>query len=142
MYEAKRRPVERIRIIFVRLSTRTEFGSGAFSLEDDMKIAKHYDDGKLTIYLYGELDHHAARGTMKVISDLMLYELPKQTVLDFGGLTFMDSSGIALLLKTHRIAAANNGKVWVEHPNRQVLRVLEASGVQRFVPIAQETGKE
>ena len=72
----------------------------------------------------------------------MLYELPKQTVLDFGGLTFMDSSGIALLLKTHRIAAANNGKVWVEHPNRQVLRVLEASGVQRFVPIAQETGKE
>ena len=107
-----------------------------------MKIAKHYDDGKLTIYLYGELDHHAARGTMKVISDLMLYELPKQTVLDFGGLTFMDSSGIALLLKTHRIAAANNGKVWVEHPNRQVLRVLEASGVQRFVPIAQETGKE
>ena len=65
-----------------------------------MKIAKHYDDGKLTNYLYPELDHHAARGTMKVITDLMSYELPKQTVLDFSGLTFMDSSGIALLLKT------------------------------------------
>jgi len=107
-----------------------------------MKIAKRYDNGKLTIYLYGELDHHAARGTMKAISDMMMYDLPKQTVLDFGGLTFMDSSGIALLLKTHRLAQANNGTVWVEHPNRQVLRVLEASGIERFVPIAQETGKE
>ncbi len=107
-----------------------------------MKIAKRYDNGKLTIYLYGELDHHAARGTMKAISDMMMYDLPKQTVLDFGGLTFMDSSGIALLLKTHRLAKANNGTVWVEHPNRQVLRVLEASGIERFVPIAQETGKE
>ncbi|MBQ3011616.1 MAG: STAS domain-containing protein [Oscillospiraceae bacterium] len=107
-----------------------------------MKLAKRYDNGKLTIYLYGELDHHAARGTMKVIADMMSYDLPKQTVLDFSGLTFMDSSGIALLLKTYRLAKAHDGTVWVEHPNRQVLRVLEASGVERFVPIAQETGKE
>lgn len=107
-----------------------------------MKIAKRYDNGKLTIYLYGELDHHAARGTMKAITNLMEYELPKQTVLDFSGLTFMDSSGIALILKTYRLAKANDGKVWVEHPNRQVMRVLEASGIERFVPIAQETGKE
>jgi len=107
-----------------------------------MKIAKRYDNGKLTVYLYGELDHHAARGTMKAISDMMEYDLPKQTVLDFGGLTFMDSSGIALILKTHKLAQANHGTVWVEHPNRQVMRVLEASGIQRYVPIAQETGKE
>ena len=107
-----------------------------------MKIAKRYDNGKLTIYLYGELDHHAARATMKAISDMMEYDLPKQTVLDFGGLTFMDSSGIALILKTHRLAQANFGTVWIEHPSRQAMRVLEASGIERYVPIAQETGKE
>lgn len=107
-----------------------------------MKIAKQYQNGKLTIYLYGELDHHAARGTMKAIADIMSYELPKQTVLDFGGLSFMDSSGIALLLKVSKLAKANLGTVWVEHPNRQVLRVLETSGIERLVPIAQESGKE
>lgn len=107
-----------------------------------MKIAKQYDDGRLTIYLYGELDHHAARGTMKAISDLMDMELPRETVLDFGGLTFMDSSGIALLLKVSRIAKAQMGRVWVEHPSRQVMRVLTASGIERIVPIAQESGKE
>lgn len=107
-----------------------------------MKIAKHYDDGKLTIFLYGELDHHAARGTMKVIGDMMESALPRTTVLDFGGLTFMDSSGIALILKVHRLAKAQLGTVWVEHPGRQVLRVLETSGITRMVPVAQETGKE
>lgn len=107
-----------------------------------MKIAKRYDNGKLTVFLYGELDHHVARGTMKAISDMMIYELPKQTVLDFGGLTFMDSSGIALILRTHKLAQSNQGTVWIEHPNRQVLRVLEASGIERYVPIAMETGKE
>lgn len=107
-----------------------------------MKLAKRYDNGKLTIYLYGELDHHAARGVLKAIGDLICEELPKQTVLDFGGLTFMDSSGIALILKTHKLMQINRGTVWVEHPNRQVLRVLEASGIERYVPIAMETGKE
>ena len=104
-----------------------------------MKIAKQYDDGKLTIYLYGELDHHAARSTMKVITDLVDVDLPRQVVLDFGGLSFMDSSGIALILKVKRLVSVSGGEVWVEHPNRQVLRVLEASGIGRVVPIAQET---
>lgn len=107
-----------------------------------MKIAKHYDNGKLTIYLYGELDHHVARGAMKAIGDLMEREMPRRTVLDFGGLSFMDSSGIALILKTHRISQIQRGVLWIERPNRQVLRVLEASNIQRYVPITQEARKE
>lgn len=107
-----------------------------------MKIAKQYDDGKLTIYLYGELDHHAARSTMKAITELMDRDLPRRVALDFGGLTFMDSSGIALILKVKRLAEQRRGEVWVEHPNRQVLRVLEASGIGRIVPITQESNKE
>ena len=100
-----------------------------------MKIAKRYDNGKLTIFLYGELDHHAARSAMKAISDLIDRELPRRVVLDFGGLSFMDSSGIALILKAKRIMELRFGELWVEHPNRQVLRVLEASGIGELVPI-------
>lgn len=107
-----------------------------------MKIAKRYEKGKLTIFLYGELDHHAARSTMRAINDLVDAELPRQVVLDFGGLSFMDSSGIALILKLKRLMEICGGEVWVEHANRQVLRVLEASGIGKIVPIAMETGRE
>ena len=107
-----------------------------------MKIAKRYDNGKLTVFLYGELDHHAARSTMRAITDLVDASLPRRVVLDFGGLGFMDSSGIALILKLKRLMELSGGEIWIEHPNRQVLRVLEASGIGKIVPIAIETTKE
>ena len=107
-----------------------------------MKIAKRYENGKLTIFLYGELDHHVARSTMRAISDMVDMELPRQVALDFGGLSFMDSSGIALILKLKRLMEICGGEVWVERPNRQVLRVLEASGIGKLVPITIESGKE
>lgn len=107
-----------------------------------MKIAKRYEKGKLTIFLYGELDHHAARSTMRAINDMVEMDMPRQVVLDFGGLGFMDSSGIALILKLKRMMELCGGDVWVEHPNRQVLRVLEASGIGKLVPIAMESVKE
>ena len=107
-----------------------------------MKIVKRYDNGKLTIFLYGELDHHAARSAMKAISELIDRELPRWVVLDFGGLSFMDSSGIALILKAKRIMELRCGELWVEHPNRQVLLVLEASGIGKLVPITAEMKKE
>ncbi len=104
-----------------------------------MKIAKKYDDGKLIVYLYGELDHHCARPAMKAITELIEQFMPRETVLDLGGLTFMDSSGIALLMKANRLARSYLGTLWVEHPNRQVTRVLETSNITKLIPIAQET---
>ena len=107
-----------------------------------MKIAKQYDNGKLTIYLYGELDHHAAADAMTAISKMIRQELPRRVALDFGGLSFMDSSGIALILRINRMVGLNRGEMWVERPNRQVLRVLEASGIGKLVPITAEMTKE
>ena len=96
----------------------------------------------LTCRLEGELDHHSARPAMKAIEQAMEETLPRLCVLDMAGLSFMDSSGIALILKAHKLARAGGGEVRVEHPSRQVLRVMETSGIERIVPIAQEIGKE
>lgn len=104
-----------------------------------MKIASGYNNGRLTLYLEGELDHHSARAAMKAIEQEIQDTLSKECVLDMAGLSFMDSSGIALILKAHKIVKAQGGRVWIEHPSRQATRVLETSGIERIVPIAQET---
>lgn len=113
-----------------------------FCPEDYMKIGTEYADGRLILYLEGELDHHNAKPAMKAIEQAMEEFLPRQCVLDMSGLTFMDSSGIALILKAHKLAGAQGGQVCVENPPRQVLRVMETSGIERIVPIAQKIGKE
>jgi len=65
-----------------------------------MQVKAESVDRRLRLRLYGELDHHAARQLMKSIADELEYALPLEVVLDFSGVTFMDSSGIAVAAYT------------------------------------------
>lgn len=100
-----------------------------------MQIYTSYSDGRLTLYLQGELDHHEARNTMKMIDKLIDDELPRDCVIELSGLDFMDSSGIALILKVYRKMNDCGGRAWIENAGRQPLKVLDASGIDRIVKI-------
>ena len=100
-----------------------------------MKVYSAYTEGRLTVFLQGELDQHEARRGMEVIERLLDEYLPRECVLYFGALTFMDSSGIAMLLKLHRRLAGGGGRAWVEHAAAQPLRVIDASGIERIMNI-------
>ena len=104
-----------------------------------MNISTAFSSGRLTIFLSGELDHHEARCTLNTIDELLDEYLPRDCVLDMAGLTFMDSSGIAVIIRTSRRMKALGGRVWIENPAEQALRVIDASGSDRLVPVA--TGK-
>lgn len=101
-----------------------------------MKVYSAYQDGKLTVFLQGELDHHGVKESMSAIDRLLDEYLPRSVALDLSGLSFMDSSGIALILKLHRKMRDIGGTAWVEHPAEQPLRVIDASGIDRLVQVA------
>ncbi len=100
-----------------------------------MKVLSSYDNGRLTLRLQGELDHHEASAALRRISRTMDDYLPRDCVIDMEGLTFMDSSGIALILKISRLMAETGGRAWVENARRQPLRVLDASGIDRLLQV-------
>lgn len=52
----------------------------------------------------------------------------------------MDSSGIALVLNVSRRICRTGGRAWVENPAAQPLRVLDASGIDRLVPVTVPKG--
>ena len=104
-----------------------------------MNISTAFSSGRLTVFLSGELDHHEARCTLNTIDELLDEYLPRDCILDMAGLTFMDSSGIAVIIRTSRRMKALGGRVWIENPAKQALRVIDASGIDRLVPVA--TGK-
>lgn len=101
-----------------------------------MNISTAFSTGRLTIFLSGELDHHEAKCTINAIDELLDEYLPRDCVLDMSGLTFMDSSGIAVIIKTSRRMKALGGRVWIENPAKQAQRVIDASGIDRLVPVA------
>lgn len=100
-----------------------------------MKISTEYLNGSLTVYLSGELDHHCARDTMERIEREIEAFLPKSLVLDMSALSFMDSSGIAVILKASRKLGHCGGRMYVENPQRQPYKVLDAAGVDRLAAI-------
>lgn len=100
-----------------------------------MTVGSLFENGLLTIYLDGELDHHAAKKAVSFIEEKIDTHLPRETALDMRGLSFMDSSGIAVVLKTYRRMKEIGGQVRVENVNKQPRRVLDASGVERIIKV-------
>lgn len=105
-----------------------------------MNIKTAFAAGRLTIYLAGELDHHEARCTMRSIDELLDEYLPRDCVLDLSSLAFMDSSGIAVIIRAASRMKTLGGRLWLENPARQPMRVIDASGIDRLVPVAAGKG--
>ncbi len=101
-----------------------------------MNISAAFSAGRLTVFLSGELDHHEARSVIAAVDELIDEYLPRDCALDMSGLSFMDSSGIAVIIKTSRRRKALGGRAWVENPAKQPQRVIDAAGIDRLVPVA------
>lgn len=87
----------------------------------------------LTVRLTGEIDHHAARQLMQELDREIEQTFPRQMTVDMSGVTFMDSSGIALILRTWRRMKEAGGAMNVTNVPQQPARVLKAAGVQKMV---------
>ena len=100
-----------------------------------MEMRYKTENRQLTITLTGELDHHAAKELMESIDRCMEQNLPIKTLLDLGGLTFMDSSGIAVILRARQKMQLLDGGLLVRGVPPQARRVLDAAGINRLVTI-------
>ena len=80
-----------------------------------MNISTAFSAGRLTVYLTGELDHHAARCAIHTIDELLDEYLPRDCALDMSGLSFMDSSGIAVIIRVSRRMKNLGGRAWIEN---------------------------
>ena len=98
-----------------------------------MEMNYRAENRQLTISLTGELDHHAARALMESIDRCIEQNLPVKTILDMGGVTFMDSSGIAVVLRARRRMEALAGSLVVVNIPRQAALVLATAGLGRYV---------
>ena len=83
----------------------------------------------------GELDHHGARNALRELELSIDAALPKKLVLDLAGVTFMDSSGIALILRAQQRMQLLDGSLLVRNVPQQARRVLDAAGIGRLVTI-------
>ena len=100
-----------------------------------MKITGSCQEGVLTLRFQGELDHHVSQEAMAALSERIDAFLPRKCVLDLQRMSFMDSSGIALLLRAEKKMAQVEGSLRITGVQEQPLRVLKAAGADKRLKI-------
>ena len=103
-----------------------------------MRLTSYLQDGYLTIALTGEIDHHCAKHYIDVIIGKIETYKPQTCILDFQEVTFMDSSGIAVVINALRNMARIGGVLMLSGIGKQPMRVFRASGIDKIVKILEE----
>lgn len=88
----------------------------------------------LVAYLEGELDHHHAEGIRNAIDAVILEEMPEKLVFDLSGVTFMDSSGIGIIMGRYRAIQASGGSVAFIGIGKKIDKLMEVSGLLKIIP--------
>lgn len=92
-------------------------------------------ENRLTAFVCGEIDHHAARDVRYIIDLEMAKAHPKSLVLDLSGVSFMDSSGLGLILGRYNKAVELGIEFAVKKPSASAARILKAAGAGRIIKI-------
>lgn len=103
-----------------------------------MNLTSFLDEKQLTIALEGEIDHHSAKMMIQIIGSKIETYLPMTCILDFEQVSFMDSSGIAVVISALRNMRQIGGKAMLRSVPPQPLKVLQASGIDRLITILQK----
>lgn len=97
-----------------------------------MGIRMQPEGDKLTVFLLGELDHHAARDVRDRIDAELERGKYRTFTLDFSSLSFMDSSGIGLIMGRYRLMKAMAGAMQVVGASERMDKVMRLAGLEKL----------
>lgn len=91
-----------------------------------------YENGVVTAKLYGEIDHHIAPKIRREIDAKCEATRPARLILDFGRVSFMDSSGIGLVMGRYRMISLLGGKLEVVNIPQNLKKIFVLSGLEKL----------
>ncbi len=90
-------------------------------------------DKSLTVYLSGEIDHHNAAQLRQAADKELIKHSPEELIIDFTRVTFMDSSGVGLVMGRYKTAASIGCKTVVTGLRDRDKKILQMSGLANKV---------
>lgn len=97
----------------------------------------------VTALISGDVDHHTAPSIREIIDDaIIVNENAGKVILDFNDVTFMDSSGVGLVMGRYRLASSNNKTLSVTNLSPRDYKIFKMSGLEKIADISMKpTGK-
>lgn len=89
--------------------------------------------------LSGDIDHHTAPALREQIDNAVTEYRPRMLCLDFSAVSFMDSSGVGLVMGRYRHNAAFGGDTQVCGLSPSAERIMKMSGLGKIVSFKKNT---
>lgn len=83
----------------------------------------------------GEIDLAVADELRDIIDERLKKEKFKSVILDLGGVSFIDSSGLGFILGRYKRITGQGGKMFIVRARPSVSRILEVSGIKKLIPV-------
>ncbi len=96
----------------------------------------------MTVRIRGEIDHHTAVSIRQGIDALLYERRPRKLMLDLSAVSFMDSSGLGLIMGRFSVIRELGGELVVWNPSRETQSILRLAGMERMVKIEYPQGAE
>ena len=99
--------------------------------------SKFYEEDKLLVLkITEEIDDHKVQEIRRKADYEMERYMPRKVVFDFDSVTFMDSSGIGLIIGRYKFANMIGAKLEIKNLGQSVKRIFEMSGILKLIPLA------
>lgn len=100
--------------------------------------SKFYQEDKLLVFkITDEIDDcNVQKIRRKADYEIERY-MPKKVVFDFDSVSFMDSSGIGLIIGRYKFANMLGGKLAVANLTQNVRKIFEMSGILKLIPVTE-----
>lgn len=90
----------------------------------------------ILVRIDSELDHHIAGYIREAADGRIRSTNAVNVIFDFSNVSFMDSSGIGMIMGRYKAVKVLGGKVILFGLNMQIRRIIEMSGINKIVTIA------
>lgn len=100
-----------------------------------MQIKTERFGDKLLVILKGELDHHFTEELRKKIDRELYNSRLKNIIIDLREITFMDSSGLGLIMGRYKVSNDLGGKVDLIISNEYIEKIIRMSGILKIVDV-------
>ena len=93
----------------------------------------------ITAFLEGDIDHHTAKEIRAKIDKEIELNMPTLLILDFSCVSFMDSSGIGLVMGRYRILSKTGAELSVIGCSPNIYKVMRLSGLEKLCKITERS---
>ncbi|MGX1471340.1 UNVERIFIED_CONTAM: stage II sporulation protein AA (anti-sigma F factor antagonist) [Streptomyces canus] len=90
-------------------------------------------DGVRVVTVEGEIDHHVRERLSAALLSGYGAAPPSRIVVDLGGVTFMDSTGINIFITAYQAVSAGEGWLRIAAAPKPVLHVMQLVGIDTLI---------